>query len=76
MGYRIEAFLNDGKPSLKIFEINQSNPCLTWTFSGKIDDQHSESELHRLFRKLLLLTCKQDLGNVRMFCLSNQYLDS
>lgn len=76
MGYRIEAFLNKGKPSLKIYEINQTNPCLTWTFNEKVSEEHSEGELHRLFRKLLLLTCKQDISNVRMFSLTKQFLDS
>jgi hypothetical protein len=70
MGYRIEAFLDDGKPSLNIFEIDHNTPCLSWTFNEEVNHQHSEGELHRLFRKLLLLTCKQDLSNVRMFSLA------
>ena len=76
MGYRIEAFLDKGKPSLNIYEIDQPNPCLTWTFTEQVNEEHSQGELHRLFRKLLLLTCKQDIGNVRVFCLSKQFLDS
>ena len=73
MGYRIEAFLNKGKPSLKIYEINQTNPCLTWTFNEKVSEEHSEGELHRLFRKLLLLTCKQDISNEECLALQNSF---
>ena len=71
MGYQIEAFIENGKPSLKIYDITQGKLCLNWSFSGQLENSDSVQEVHRLFRQLLLLTCKQDLRNVRVFRLSN-----
>lgn len=70
MGYRIEASLIDGKPSLKIYNTNQQLPCLSWTYCGKHGEEQSQQEIQQLFRQLLLLTCKQDIANVRLFNLS------
>lgn len=76
MGYQIEAYIEDGKPSLKIYDIKQQSLCLSWTYSSVPEEQRSQKEVHRLFRDLLLLTCKQDIHNVRVFNLSPRQLDS
>ena len=67
MGYKIEAFLDNGKPALKIYDIAMQSLCLSWTFHGESGEVSSRSEIQRLFRELLLLTCKQDMHNVRVF---------
>ncbi|TQV88103.1 hypothetical protein [Aliikangiella coralliicola] len=76
MGYQIEAYLDNGKPSLKIYDLEQNALCLSWTYSGKSSEKRSKQEVHQLFRELLLLTCKQDIHNVRVFNLSPRQLDS
>ena len=70
MGYQIEAYLDAGKPALKIYDISKKDLCLSWRYQGECKDPESHSEIQRLFRELLLLTCKQDLHNVRVFNLS------
>jgi len=70
MGYQIEAYLESGKPALKIYDIDKKDLCLSWCYQGKCEDPESHTEIQRLFRELLLLTCKQDLHNVRVFNLS------
>ena len=64
MGYQIEAYLDNGKPALKIYDQDKHNLCLFWAYSG---DHSSNKEIKQLFRELILLTCKQDLHNVRVF---------
>ncbi len=70
MGYQIEAYLDRGRPVLKIYDATEKALCLNWTYQGEIAQGEMASEIHRLFRELLLLTCKQDLHNVRVFNLS------
>ena len=70
MGYQIEAFLDAGRPALKIYDIDKNALCLSWCYQGECEDPESQNEIQRLFRELLLLTCKQDLHNVRVFNLS------
>jgi len=69
MGYRIDAFIEDGKPSLKIWDIKDHSLCLSWTYDKPRSDQNnfSQEEIQRLFRKLLLLTLRDDFNNVRVF---------
>ena len=67
MGYQIDACLKDGKPSLKIWDSKKRSLCLSWTYRDTGDDKVSQQEIHRLFHKLLLLTLKDDLRNVRVF---------
>lgn len=76
MGFQIEAFLDDGKPSLKIYDIQRQCLCLSWTYSNSNSGPGSQQEVHRLFRELLLLTCKQDMHNVRVFNLSPRQMNS
>ena len=75
VGYQIEAYLEEGKPSLKIYDLSKQSLCLFWTYNGEANEQTSKQEIHQLFRELLLLTCKQDIHNVRVFNLSPR-LDS
>lgn len=76
MGFQIEAFLDDGKPSLKIYDLQRQALCLSWTYNNSNSEPRSQQEVHQLFRELLLLTCKQDMHNVRVFNLSPRQLDS
>ncbi len=67
MGYQIEAYLENGQPALKIYDVDKQDLCLSWRYRKNQNGQESQSEIHRLFRELLLLTCQQDLHNVRVF---------
>ena len=72
MGYRIEAFLKDGVPSLNIYDLDANTLCLAWQYhsnnsNSNSDDNLSRQQVHELFRKLLLLTCKQEKANMRVF---------
>lgn len=75
MGYQIEAYLDEGRPALKIYDVKEQSLCLSWTYEGRPSELRSQKEIHRLFRQLLLLTCKQDLHNVRVFNLSPSKFD-
>jgi len=76
MVYQIEAFLDQGKPALKIYDAAEQSLCLSWTYHGDATEKNSRQEVQRLFRQLLLLTCKQDIHNVRVFNLSPRQFDS
>lgn len=67
MGYQIEAYLDNGKPTLKIYDFEDKSPCFSWTYQEDEKEAHSRQELKRLFKALLLLTCKQEIKNVRTF---------
>ena len=69
MSYQIEAFLKQGKPSLKIWDSRDHSLCLSWTYQGSDINRNKniQNEVHRLFRQLLLLTLKEDVNNVRVF---------
>ena len=69
MGYQIDASIENGKPSLKIWDISDRSLCLSWTYqnSGEGNKDISQKEIKRLFQKLLLLTLRDDLNNVRVF---------
>lgn len=64
MGYQIYASLLDGKPNLKIVDIDSQKTCMQWHYekSGQ-DNNEEQQEIQRLFRELLLLSCKQNLSN-------------
>lgn len=76
MGYQIEAFLDKGKPSLKIYDIATKSLYLSWTYNNDNSESSSHKEVHDLFRQLLLLTCKQDICNVRVFNITPCHFDS
>lgn len=56
--YHIYASLHQGRPSLQIVDADSQHTCLDWEVSS---DQQNEDDIHALFRKLLLLTCRQKL---------------
>lgn len=59
-GYFIYASVHDGKPQLQVVDADSSETCLNW--SGKEDQpQPSDQDLQELFRRLLLLSCRQKL---------------
>lgn len=73
-GYFIYASLHQGRPALEIVDVDSRQVCLQWEYghaaSHQQEDQHendlpqdlSESEIQRLFRRLLLLSCRQSLS--------------
>lgn len=74
-GYFIYASLHQGRPALEIVDVDSRQVCLQWEY-GHAASQHtgreavnslpqdlSESEIQRLFRRLLLLSCRQSLSS-------------
>ncbi|MCO7223920.1 hypothetical protein [Pleionea sp. CnH1-48] len=76
MGYRIYAWLNEGKPCLRIYKDDSDTACVEWDYQLANEQSGDEGkEIQRLFRQLLLLTCEQELNqNVRLFRLSSDSL--
>jgi len=68
MGYYIYAWLENGNPQLQIVDTQSESVCVTWSYQ---DPDHvglgDKKEIQRLFRDLLLLTCKQEMNNCRIF---------
>ncbi len=68
MGYYIYAWLENGRPQLQIVDAETESICVTWGYRDHTDwDHEDEKEIQRLFRDLLLLTCKQEISNCRVF---------
>ncbi len=68
MGYYIYAWLENGKPQLQIVDAKSKSVCVTWSYQDKnIHSQDDKKEIQRLFKDLLLLTCKQELRHCRVF---------
>jgi hypothetical protein len=69
MSYKIDASLKNGKPCLKIWDVENDSLCLSWTYndSNSLDKELPQKEVQRLFKKLLLLTIRDDVRNVRVF---------
>ena len=64
MGYYIYASLLDGKPTLKIVDADSRKTCMQWHCETVgLDNREEQHEIQRLFRELLLLSCKQNLTN-------------
>ncbi|MGB5209455.1 MAG: hypothetical protein WBO47_06900 [Gammaproteobacteria bacterium] len=64
MGYRIYASLEDGRPTLRIVDARSNAECLNWRFQGEnTRAAGGQKEMQRLFRDLLLLSCKQGLAD-------------
>ena len=62
MGYHIYAWLDEGQPKLRIVDAGSDSVCLDWTYEdGQVPDPKARKEIQRLFRDLLLLTCRQSL---------------
>jgi hypothetical protein len=73
MGYHIYAWLEEGNPNLEIVDAESRDVCVKWSYSetaGAANDsgvQYDKKEIQKLFQQLLLLTCKQELSNCRVF---------
>lgn len=59
-GYFIYARVCEGKPSLEIVDAESQQTCLEWAGHNS-KDVISDRDLQELFRRLLLLTCRQKL---------------
>ncbi len=63
MGYRIFAWLDDGRPTLRIVDARSNTECLSWRLQSEdASASGGQKEVQRLFRDLLLLSCRQRLG--------------
>ncbi|MFQ3261032.1 hypothetical protein [Reinekea sp.] len=68
MSYHINAWLEDGKPQLQIVDAQSKAICMSWSYAPNKEQSYKERhEIQRLFKELLLLTCKQDISNCRIF---------
>jgi len=63
MGYYIYASLDEGRPRLKVIDSDSQRTRLDWSCHCRpgLDERETAQELHRLFSKLLLLSCQQRL---------------
>lgn len=68
MGYYIYAWLEHGDPRLRVIDAQTGSTCLRWDYhdSGP-SNPNDKKEIQRLFRELLLLTCRQESRNIRFF---------
>mgnify|MGYP003672118201 FL=1 len=68
MSYHINAWLEDGEPQLQIVDAQSKAVCVSWSYKASKETRSKDGyEIQRLFRKLLLLTCKQEMANCRVF---------
>lgn len=63
MSYHIYAWIENSKPKLKIVDSVTGAIYLTWTYNENHSIKSDKKEIQRLFKELLLLTCKQTLCN-------------
>lgn len=65
MGYRIYAWLDDGRPTLRIVDARSNAECLNWRLPSEDESAPGgQKAVQRLFRDLLLLSCRQRLGEM------------
>lgn len=67
MSWHINAWLEAGRPRLQVTEAGSQNPVLDWTCRSGDAQVDDPCELKRLFRELILLSCKQEAANVRVY---------
>ncbi|MGH8548023.1 MAG: hypothetical protein ACRERU_05385 [Methylococcales bacterium] len=68
MGYYIYAWLEHGDPRLRIVDVQTGSICLRWDYRKSDRLKFSDKkEIQRLFRDLLLLTCRQESQDIRLF---------
>lgn len=64
MSYYINAWLENGQPQLEIIDAQSKAVSVAWSYETKRNNKaQAKQEIQRLFRELLLLTCKQDLAS-------------
>lgn len=67
MTYQINAWLENGEPRLQILDSQSQSVCMSWSYEANREDRPRDShEIQRLFRELLLLTCKQQVTHDRV----------
>lgn len=68
MSYHINAWLEDGHPRLEIVDAHSKSVCMSWSYKSRAGlEGKDKTEIQRLFRELILLTCKQMVTNCRIF---------
>ncbi len=69
MSFHIYAWLENGNPRLKVIEPKSGTTYLSWCYQDTHEGKKSadKKEIQRLFKDLLLLTCKQEMKNCRLF---------
>ena len=68
MSYHINAWLENGVPQLQVIDAQTKRVCMNWSYKSESEpSEQQRQEVQRLFRELLLLTCKQDIANCRVF---------
>ena len=68
MSYHINAWLEDGDPRLEIVDAHSKSVCMSWSYKSRAGlERKDKAEIQRLFRELILLTCKQMITNCRVF---------
>lgn len=68
MGYYIYAWLDKANPQLQIVDAASGSISVSWSYQGTGGNALTdENEIKRLFRDLILLTCKQEINNSRVF---------
>lgn len=68
MGYHIHAWLENGQPRLKILDPLSNTVWLEWSYEGwQSETPAARREVQRLFRDLLLLSCRQNCSAIRKF---------
>lgn len=67
MGYYIYAWLDHGNPRLRVVDARTGSICLCWDYhSAKKRMSSDKKEIQRLFRDLLLLTCRQEQSPIEL----------
>ena len=61
-GYLINARLQDGKPVLEVRDAQSQNVCLSWDCASL--NEAGAHDIQKLFRELMLLSCRQSLSNL------------
>ena len=67
MTLNIKAWMQDGKSYLEILDTRSGEVQLRWSHDPADGSERGSSATQQLFRDLLLLSCKQDLCNGRLF---------
>ena len=68
MGYYIYAWFEDGIPQLQIVDANSGSVCISWKYhNDDLLEINDKKQMQKLFKDLLLLTCKQEINNFRVF---------
>ncbi len=69
MSFHIYAWLENGLPRLRVIEAKSGTTYLSWHYQETEQDGQPKEpeEVQRLFKELLLLTCKQEMANCRIF---------